>query len=226
MKILGCMGGLLLAGLGSAAIITTETFDIDEAGFGPNTIASVVAYSAAGGNPDGHIQTRRDLGEPFFDIGALTTDTRFTGDYGADGIGSMRVDLNFMTANFTGAWFRVRIDAVGNGWLFPLTAAFPTNVWNTYGVAFNPTWTDLEARASGWVTDEDLDPLATASPSFATVMAAVGYAEVRLGSTNESSLAGIDNFGLGAPVPEPSTVILLGCGLGLIAVRRWRAKTQ
>lgn len=226
MKTLGLFGGLLLAGIAPAAIIGLETFDTDEAGFGPNTTASVVAYSAGGGNPDGHIQTRRDLSESFFDIGALNSDARFTGDYAADGIGSMTVDLNFSTANFTGAWFRVRSNIVSNGWLFPLTAAFPTDVWNTYGVSFNPTWTDLEARAAGWVTDEDLDPLNTASPSFASVMASVGFAEVRLGSTDESTLAGVDNFGLGAPVPEPSTLVLLGCGLGLIAVRRWRAGTR
>jgi|RhiMetdeSRZDD1v2_1073273.scaffolds.fasta_scaffold110569_3 PEP-CTERM motif-containing protein len=213
---------LLFATLSWGATIGTETFDTDNGVLVSNTIASVVVHSPAGGNPGGHMLTRRDLGQPFFDIGGLTTDSRFTGDYGADGITGMTVDLNFMTSNFTGAWFRVRIDAATNGWLAPLTAVFPTDTWTTYTLAFDPTWTDLEARAAGWITDFDLDPLAGASPSFATVMASVGRAEIRLGTKDESSLAGIDNLGLTGEVPEPSTMFLMSAGLGLIGLARLR----
>ena len=212
------------ASLGWGATIGTETFDTDNGVMTSNTVASVVVHSGTGGNPDGHMLTRRDLGEAFFDIGGLTTDSRFTGDYGADGITGMTVDLNFMTANFTGAWFRVRIDAFTNGWLAPLTGAFPTGTWTTYTVAFDPTWTDLEARAAGWITDDDLDALAIPSPSFATVMASVGRPEIRLGTTNESSLAGIDNFGLTGEVPEPSTMLLMSAGIGLIGLARLRRR--
>ena len=216
---------LLFATLSWGATIGTETFDTDNGVLVSNTVASVVVHSATGGNPDGHMLTRRDLGEAFFDIGGLTTDSRFTGDYGADGITGMTVDLNFMTSNFTGAWFRVRTDIVTNGWLAPLTAVFPTGTWTTYTLAFDPTWTDLQARAAGWITDFDLNPAADPSPSFATVMASVGRAEIRLGTTDESSLAGIDNLGLTGQVPEPSTVFLMTAGLGLIGLGRWRRRS-
>lgn len=222
MKKLGI--GLLFAGLSWGATIGTETFDTDNGVLISNTTASVVVHSPTGGNPDGHMLTRRDLGEEFFDIGGLTTDSRFTGDYGADGITGMTVDLNFMTANFTDAWFRVRMDVVTNGWRAPLAALFPTGTWGTYALSFDPTWTDLEARAAGWLTDDDVDPLAIPSPSFATVMASVGRAEIRLGTTDESSLAGIDNFGLTGEVPEPSTMLLMSAGIGLIGLARLRRR--
>jgi hypothetical protein len=217
LKCLGCC--LLAANLAAGASVFTETFDTDAAGFGPNTTASVVVWAGSGGNPDGHIQTRRDLDEDFFDIGALTSGAQFTGDYGADNISTMTADIHFQTDNFTGAWFRVRVDSLTNGWLFALTSDFTANVWNTYSFAFNPLWSDLEARAAGWITDQDLNPLAIASPTFASVMASVGTAEIRLGSTDESTLAFIDNVGLGQ-VPEPSSVVLVALGLAGIVYRR------
>ncbi|MCC6588889.1 MAG: PEP-CTERM sorting domain-containing protein [Bryobacterales bacterium] len=202
------------------AVIGTETFSIDEAGFVPNTISGVLVHVGSGGNPDGHIQVRRDLGQPFFDLGALSTASHFTGNYAADGITGFTVDLNFHTDNFNGAFFRVRIDSSTNGWLLPLTTSFGTNTWNTYAFSFNPTWSDTDARAAGWITDQDRDALAIASPAFATVMSSVGYAEVRLAnSTDTSALAGIDNFGL-TGVPEPSSMVLMSLGLGVVALSR------
>jgi hypothetical protein len=62
------------------------------------------------------------------------------------------------------------------------------------------------------------------SPSFATVMASVGRAEIRLGTSDESSLAGIDNLGLTGEVPEPSTIFLMSAGLGLIGFSRLRRR--
>ncbi len=212
------------ATLGWGATIGTETFDTDNGVMTANTVASVVVHSGTGGNPDGHMLTRRDLGEAFFDIGGLTTDSRFTGDYGAAGITGMTVDLNFMTANFTDAWFRVRMDVVTNGWRHELTNSFGTNSWDTYNVAFDPTWSDVDAYANGWVKDIDIDPLANDSPSFATVMASVGRAEIRLGTTDESSLAGIDNFGLTGEVPEPGTMLLMSAGIGLIGLAHLRRR--
>ena len=224
IKFLLIPAALAFCNVAWGAVITTETFSIDEAGFSANTISGVLVHVGSGGNPDGHIQVRRDLGEPFFDLGALSTNSRFTGNYAADGITGFTVDLNFHTDNFEAAFFRVRIDSSTNGWLFPLTNAFGTNTWNTYAFSFDPTWSDSDARNAGWVTDQDRDALAIASPAFATVMASVGYAEVRLGnSAQTSALAGIDNFGL-TGVPEPSSIALTALGLGLVTLKLIRRR--
>ena len=185
------------------------------AGWTGNTVDSTVVHVATGGNPNGHIQTRGPS-PGSFDIGALTAIADFTGDYAAAGITGASVDLNFMTGQFDGTWLRFRyLDATQNGWLYPLTAVFP-DVWQTYSVNFNPTWTDLEARNAGWITDDDIFPGADPSVSFASTMANVYTAEVRI-SGDVNLIAGIDNF---AVVPEPASIVFLG--LGLLRLRKRR----
>lgn len=200
------------------AVPGVETFDTDTAGFVPNTTSSVVVHVGGGGNPDGYIETRKVLTPPVFDIGAMPLDPDFTGDYAAAGIGQISVDLNFKTDNITAGWIRFRPSIVENGWLYPLTNSFPTNVWNTYVVNFDPTWTDLQAQAAGWLTDNDINPAADPSPPFATVLAGVLTTEVRLASEG-STIVGIDNFAIA--VPEPGMISLLAAGI--IAVLRRRA---
>ena len=183
------------------------------AGWTANTIDSTVVYVPTGGNPDGHIQTRGPSPGDF-DIGALTEILDFTGNYAAAGITGASVDLNFIQGSFDGAWIRFRyLDATQNGWRYPLTNVFP-NSWQTYAVNFDPTWSDLEARNAGWITDDDVDPGADPSVSFADTMANVYTAEVRL-SGDINLLAGIDNF---AVIPEPATLTLLA--LGGLALRK------
>lgn len=199
----------LLCSFADGASIGVETFNVDAAGFVPNTTSSVVVWTDPGGNPGGHILTRKDLSPPVFDIGALTTSPEFTGDYATDGITGAGVDLNYMTDNVDAAWLRFRKDVFTNGWRFPLTDVFaPTNTWMSYSFAFDPTWADADAVAAGWVTDNDIDPAANPSPPFADVMSSVGRAEVRIASEG-STIVGIDNFRL---IPEPNSV-----SLGLIA---------
>jgi hypothetical protein len=202
--------------LAAAAIPGVETFDAGTNGWIRNTTSSTVVHVAAGGNPGGFIETRKDLTPPVFDVGAMTPNPNFTGDYAAAGIMQASVDVNFMTNNITGAWLRYRTDAVTNGWLFPLTNAFPTDVWNTYTVNFNPTWTDIQARNAGWLTDDDLDPGTDPSPTFASVLASVGTAEVRIGSMPTSTLAGIDNYAIAIPEPRALVLAIAGCLAGLM----------
>jgi hypothetical protein len=202
----------------------TETFNAGTNGWGPNTTSATVVHVAAGGNPGGFIQSRKDLTPPVFDIGASTSVANFTGNYAAAGIGRVSVDLNFGTNNITDAWVRYRIDAVTNGWLHPLTAAFPTDVWNTYTVDFNPTWTDLQARAAGWITDNDINPAAPASPPFATVLASVGEAEVRVASPSTSTLVSIDNYSIA--VPEPASMVGAAIGVMIVGLVTWRRRRK
>ena len=198
-----------LCSFAGGATIGTETFDADAAGFVPNTTSSTVVWTDPGGNPDGHILTRKSLSPPVFDIGALTTDADFMGDYAADGITGATVDLSFNTDNVDAAWLRFRRDIFTNGWRYPLTNVFaPTDTWNTYSVNFDPTWSDADAINAGWLTDQDINPASNPSPSFADVMSSVGRAEVRIGSQG-STIVGIDNFGL---VPEPHGALLLFVG--------------
>ena len=199
-----------------ATLGAVETWDSDLADWQQGTTASVAVHAANGGNPDGHLQVRRDLGEAFFDVGAQTDSSAdFIGDYAAANIGQISVDLNFMTSNITDAQLRFRRNAVENGWRISLTDQFlPDNTWNTYSVLFDPTWTDQQATDAGWIKD---DPTV---PSFADVFADVGRTEVRLSSTNESTLFGIDNFALN--VPEPSSLGIASILLGFATLRRRR----
>ena len=186
------------------------------AGWTGNTTVSTVVHLVAGGNTDGYIETR-GTGSGSFDVGALTDIADFTGDYAAAGITGASVDLNFKIGPFDAAWIRFRyLDATQNGWLYPLTDTFTPDVWQTYFVNFDPTWSDLEARSAGWLTDDDVIPSADPSVAFALTMANVYTAEVRISGEGDM-LAGIDNF---AVVPEPATIVFLG--LGLFALRRKR----
>lgn len=202
---------LAVAAGAQAAQPTLETFDADKAGFEANTTSSTVVFDATGGNPGGHLLVRKDLSPPVFDVGALTARADFTGDYAAAGIRQISVDLNFLTDTISDAWVRVRSNSTSNGWLFPLTDTFPLNDWNSYSVNFDPTWTDAQASAAGWLTDKDVEPIALASPPFADVMKSVGTLEIRLAGPAQSTLVGIDNVGIA--VPEPSCGLLLGLGL-------------
>lgn len=208
---------LLLAGSALAVYPHVEDWEGGTlAGWTGNTTSSVVVYVANGGNPDGHIQTRRG-GVDDFDIGAMTDIPDFTGNYIAAGITGASVDVIFITGAFDDAWLRFRYqDATENGWRYPLTDVFP-DVWQTYSVFFNPAWSDLDARAAGWITDDDVDLTANPSASFATTMANVYTVEVRIAGDG-SMIAGIDNF---AVIPEPTSILLLGTGLIALIKKRF-----
>lgn len=209
--------GLLLISNGLAVYPHVEEWNSGStAGWVGNTVESTVVHIGAGGNPLGYIETR-GTGFGSFDVGALTDIADFTGDYAAAGITGASVDLNFKTGQFDAAWIRFRyLDSSQNGWLYPLTNIFAPNVWQTYFVNFDPTWTDLEARNAGWITDDDINPAADPSASFATTMATVYTAEVRISGEGDM-LAGIDNF---AVIPEPASLLLLGLGLFTLHRRR------
>lgn len=197
-----------------------ETWDVDVAGWGPGTTSSTVVHAAGGGNPDGHILIRKVLGG--FDEIAAANDANpdFLGDYGADGVGQVAVDINMFNSSVTDSWVRFRRNAAENGWRYSFGAIAPNaNIWETYTTPlFDATWTDAEARLNGWLTADDIDPGANASPSFALVMGDVGRAEVRFDTAaGVSTLVGVDNFRL--LVPEPASAALLGLG-GLALLRR------
>ena len=215
------IGSCLVTSTAHAAVPGVETWDdgsLTTNGWVGNTTSANVVHVAAGGNPDGHILSRR---AGTFDIGALIDSddsTDFTGDY--SGIGGASVDLRFISGQFTDAWLRFRTGPAVNGWRYPLTNAFPADVWTTYAVAFDPAWSDVDAMAAGWVRED------AAAPMFAATMASVDTAEVRVAGSTDSLLVGIDNFTLRG-IPEPGTGLLVLAAIPtLCMIRRNRAACQ
>lgn len=195
---------------------SVETWDTDLAGWQESTVDSTVVHAATGGNPDGHVVIRKELGGPFENIGVATsTSSDYLGDYA--GVVGVSVDIEFRTDNVTDAWIRFRPDVVSNGWRYSLTNTFPTDVWTTYTAPLDPTWDDATALLNGWERD---DP---GVGSFADLFSAAGWAEVRFDSPQSSTLIGVDNFRL-IPVPEPSSLLLLGAAaLATTAYARLRS---
>ncbi len=215
-----CVAAIWSVTASGALIGAVATYDADEEGWQGSTTSTVQVYVANGGNPDGHIQVRKDLEPPVFDIGSRTSDDPdFLGDYAASGITGAGFDLNVFNSPIDRAFLRFRRNVAENGWRYDFGQVLPNaNVWESFDVTFDPTWDDLTARANGWMTDDEIDAAADPSPSFADVMADVGWIEVRLASEG-STVAGIDNVRL---VPEPSVLALLACGAAAVLRRRRR----
>ena len=204
--------GMILAAQASASY--TETWDSGSlAGWTANTTASNVAVVNTGGNPGGYLYSwGTGLVSGTLDIGAKTTSSIFTGNYSAKGIIGVSVDTSFISGNFDGAWVRFRyMDASQNGWVYPLTSTYQTN-WQTFFANLNPSWTDTQARAAGWLSDTDV--FGVPSPSFQITMSNVYSAEVRISGIGDVD-AGIDNFSL-IVIPAPGAIILSSIGVGLV----------
>ena len=155
-------------------------------GWIPNTTETSITVVDTGGNPNGYLHTFGDI-TPSFAVGAVGDFPPLTGNYAAAGLNQVSFDLLFLSGSFSEAAFRVRfMDASHNGWRFPLTTDFAPGVWHSFVINFDPTWSDTQALAAGWIQE----PF---SPSFSETMANVFAPEVRLSGLGHLD-AGIDNF--------------------------------
>lgn len=208
--ILTATGALVGSTLAAAPVIST--FDADEQGFVGSTIATTQIHSASGGNPGGHITLRKDLSTGF-DIGTQhSTNPDYLGNYAAGGINEAGFDINVFNTTLDDVWLRVRVGPGQDGWHYAFGGLAPNgNAWVSLAVTFDPTWEDATAILNGWTQE-------AGAPSFADMMANVGWFEVRtINPIDESALIGLDNIYL---VPAPGAAALLG--LGLLTARRRR----
>lgn len=182
------------------------------AGWTGNTTDSVVVNPGNGGNNGGYLLSRRDGAFP---IGALTELDAATGSF-AGSVWTASVDLSEVVGDASTAALRMRYqDSSFNGWSYLLTNNLGGG-WTNYSVTFDPSWSDAEAGANGWVSDGG------PAVSFAQTMSDVYTTEIRINGSATLS-AGIDNFELTAAIPEPQTYALMALGLallGLVARRR------
>jgi hypothetical protein len=184
-----------------------EGWDVpdDLAGWIANTVDASVVVVNAGGNPGGYIRSSRNPGG-LFPIGATTELPQASGDYAAAGVFEVSFDVMFEQGTFTDAVFRARYQGpANNGWYFPFTADFTPGVWGSYVITFDPTWTDAEAVAAGWVSDGGPE-------TFAQTFGDVYHPEVRIGGTGEPLVAGVDNFRIRA-CPENTVVLSADFGM-------------
>jgi hypothetical protein len=205
----------IIAGSAWAAVPgTVATFDADEENFQGSTTATVQVYSGTGGNPDGHVVIRKDL-TPGFDIGTQnSTSPEFLGDYAAAGVTGGGFDLNVFNTTLDSAQLRFRRNVAENGWYYDFGAVLPNaNMWDSYDVALDPSWSDGDALLSGWIQE-------AGGPSFADLMNSVGWIEVRA-LNDGSSLVGVDNVRL---VPEPATLGLALTGFAILSRGKRRPK--
>lgn len=200
----------LLAAPALAAVPgTVATFDSGPDDFVGSTVSTVQIHLGDDGNPGGHLVIRK-ITDPGFDIGTRNSVwPEFLGDYAAAGVTGAGVDLNVFL-DLDEAMLRFRRDVFENGWNYDFGAiAANPGVWVSYDVLFNPAWDDATALANGWAQE-------AGAPSFAALMASVGWLEVRVGNEG-SAIVGVDNVRL---IPEPATLGLLAVGAVALIRRR------
>ncbi|MCJ7538667.1 MAG: PEP-CTERM sorting domain-containing protein [Desulfobacterales bacterium] len=204
-----------------SAQMYTETWDNGSLeGWLGGTITTEFQVSNTGGNPNGFIRAWEDDAFSSWDISYLTLKNAFTGDYSTAGIGNVSFDLMLISGEFDNAWLRFHGKDY-NGWAFNVNADLGSNEWQSFSVPINAIWSNEEARAAGWIPDNEWDPNAVPSPSFHDTLHNVYTAEVRI-SGNGYIESGIDNF---STIPEPTTMLLLGAGLvGLAGFGRKKFK--
>jgi hypothetical protein len=180
----------------SSDSVVEDWNDGDAGGWQPATIRTAIEVVASGGVDDSGYLRSWEIDGGFNIVGALQNFPPYVGDYGAYGYRHVRVALRFISDNFTAVDFRARyLDSGHNGWYVPLTDDFSTGVWHICAVEFDPTWSDGEAIAAGWVQEVN-------TGSFQETMANVYSAAIRAYGNGELEL-GMDDFSL-SDVPVPT----------------------
>ena len=157
-------------------------------GWLPATGAAMLVVHASDGYSGGYLESYES---PFLYgiVGALNFGPEYAGDFNVHGYVRFQVAVKFQIGSFDQVYFHVRYQSGShNGWFLPLPADTGSSDWQWFDVDFDPTWSDVQATAAGWVQE-------TNTPSFAVTMSDVYHTGIKGNGTGVLSL-GIDAFRL------------------------------
>lgn len=184
---------VIFSGTASAAAPVYDDWEVagDVSGWRRNTANTDIMQASPGGNPNGYLysESTGPFGGGIFYAGAAAEKSELSGNFGFAPMIKISFDLNVFSTSQDVDRVDLRFryhDAFYNGWRLLLTTSPTRDTWITYYVELDPTWTDADATAAGWIQE-------SGSPSFSDTMADVYYTEIRL-QGNAMIYCGIDNF--------------------------------
>lgn len=208
-----------------AAAVYAEHWDggLSTQGWYANSGQAAVSPNAVVGQPPGSLASVYvgPDGFPGKMIGATSGNLELIGSYHGQ---TWQVSFDAMVAEgpVEAFWLRYRIYDTPGGWRLPLAVPAP-GVWTHYAIGFDPSWTDEQAVAAGWVPEEYVW-------DWGTSMGYVTGTELRMqladADTTTTALAYFDNFVQqhDGTVPAPATAMLALLALaGTAAARRRHA---
>ena len=233
--VVACLAVFLIPAGTALAVSSTYTQNWDDSSAGTAGWVGVIANTAAswgdtGGNPDGFLRTTLQNAGGVRDVGprALRAIPDLIGDY-SQAAWTMNFDIMLEEGSLNAAVVRLRGQpSLGGGWVADLgTLPSVGSGWMAASVSFDGGWSEAQARANGWMPDNehpDLAPNAQDSMSWAETLVNVRAVSIRLSGNAPVLTSGIDNFALSSrplvPTPEPSAAILIGLGLCALAGRK------
>lgn len=204
---------IAIVSLPASALTIASTFDTDAEGWTGNPGEGSVAWSAAGGNPAGHIRvTDIGVGGVPFGSGAFAGPA-FRGDLSAYDGGVMSIDMaTFAGGSGTFASFgAVQLFGAGDVAIYDLAvSAPPFNTWQTFTAPLT---------AAAWGKSQ---------AEWNAILANVTSIGIPTDAFDGGDTIGIDNFSVTSSaevVPLPATAWLMAASIGGLAWMRRRRRT-
>ncbi|MBD3852507.1 MAG: hypothetical protein IFK93_14465 [Acidobacteria bacterium] len=166
---------------------TDEGWDSGDTNLWIGFVSTNVSAPPTGGNPGGYLEAGRTS---FGQVTVGNQSPPWTGDWVAGEIRKISIDINLPGG--TGATslnFRIRRDAVSNGWFYSSFGSLANDgQWHTFTAPVSPTWSDAQANAAGWTTS-DITPYYSFIETL-TVMSALTFSVSNVPADNP---IGFDN---------------------------------